>query len=174
MQEEWKPVVGYEGLYEVSNLGRVKSVHRIVERSDGKTQTVSEKIIKQQIGTSGYYTIRISNMGVMKTYSVHKLICQAFYGHKPNNYKEVVDHIDGNRLNNNLANLQIISHRVNVSKGFKNKSSKYTGVFFCSTRKLFIANIKLNGKREYIGAFKNEEEAYNAYKLKFNEYENQV
>lgn len=172
MQEVWKPVVGFEGLYEVSNLGRVKSLERITKRSDGKTQFVRERILKLGIGTSGYYTVRISKGGVMKTFSVHKLMCESFLNHSPSRFKEVVDHIDGDRLNNNLNNLRLISHRENISLGFKNTSSKYPGVYFSSLAKKYKAHIRINGVRIQLGSFDNELEAHLAYKNKLKEVEN--
>lgn len=173
MQEEWKDVVGYEGLYQVSNLGRVKIVGRIAKRSDGKTQTVYEKIAKQQLSTSGYPSVTILKEGKFKSVSVHGLMAEAFLDHSATKGL-VIDHIDGNRKNNNLTNLQIITHRENVGKGFKNfkKTSKYTGVYFDKIIKRYKSFIRVNGKKTYLGSFNCETLAHITYQLKLKEITN--
>ena len=127
MQEIWKEVKGYDGIYEVSNLGNVKSVDRIVLNKGKYPFLKNGKIIKKRISTTGYYIITLCKNGVVKTFEVHKLVAMAFLNHKPNGHKLVIDHIDNNPLNNNLTNLQIISNRKNTSK---DKTSKYNGVYF--------------------------------------------
>jgi hypothetical protein len=75
----------------------------------------------------------------------------------------VVDHIDNNPLNNCLSNLQLITHRENISKDRKNKSSKYTGVYFDSKTKKWISTIKNNREKINLGYFENEKEASEYY-----------
>lgn len=96
MEEIWKAVVGYEGLYEVSNLGRVKSLHYY----GGDRQA----IIKQSKRTDGYMHIGLSKNGICRSLVVHRLVAQAFI---PNpDGLEMVNHKDEDRTNNNVSNLE--------------------------------------------------------------------
>ena len=105
--EEWKPVVGYEGLYEVSNLGRVKSL--------GNEYSRKEKILKQRKDKYGYLIINIYKEGKIKTCKVHRLVANAFL-ENPNNYP-CVNHIDENPLNNQVDNLEWCTHQYNSNYG---------------------------------------------------------
>ena len=93
----------FEGLYEVSNLGRVRSLTRY------------KKVIKPQITNAGYYQYQLWNKGICHVASAHRLVAQAFIPN-PNN-KAVVNHIDENKLNNAVWNLQWISHAENCNYG---------------------------------------------------------
>ena len=99
---------------------------------------------------------------------MHQIVAIAFLNHTPNGLKAVVDHIDNNPLNNELGNLQIITHRKNLSKD-KKGSSKYTGVCWYESRKKWIAGIRVNGKKKHLGYFTNEEEAAEAYQKALKE-----
>ena len=147
MQEEWKPVVGYEGLYEVSNLGRIKSV---------KSKHI---ILKPYM--HNYYTIKLSKNNKSKNYNIHQLVAMAFLNHIPNGFVNVIDHIDSNRFNNNLNNLRIISMRENIAKDKKNKTSKYVGVRFRKGK--YESQITINNKNIYLGRFEDEYEAHLCY-----------
>ena len=106
-KEYWKPVVGYEGLYEVSNFGRVKSL------KFGK-----ERILKQSKNKKtkhGYYVVCLSKNGIVKNYLVHRLVAQAFLPN-PNDYKEV-NHKDENPQNNIVSNLEWCDRLYNVRYG---------------------------------------------------------
>lgn len=150
-KEIWKDVVGYEGLYEVSSFGRVKSFKR------GR-----EKVLKNLIGHKGYLSVNLYLNKVMKGHYVHKLIVMAFLGHKPDGTMRIcTDHIDNDSLNNRLENLQLVSSRVNSTKDIKIGSSKYVGVHFDKTR--WRARIHVNGKAINLGSFKKELEAAQAY-----------
>ena len=161
--EEWKDVPGYVGKYQVSNIGRVKSLKRPVW--NGRSYyIIEERTLKQHLATKGYYTVRISKLGIMKTHEVHVLMAKAFYNHIPCGLELVVDHKDHNRKNNTLSNLQLITHRENVSKDRDNKNSQYTGVRKSSFGKNFTAHIGIYNEYLYIGTFKSEKDAANAYK----------
>jgi hypothetical protein len=154
MEEEFRDIPNYKGLYQVSNLGRVKSFK-------GKT----DKMLKPRIDTVGYLGVNISKDVKSKNRNVHQLVAEAFLGHVPCGYKIVVDHIDENPLNNRLDNLQLLSHRANTSKGFKAKvcSSEYTGVCWDKSSKKWLSRILINGKRKNLGYFTCELEASEAY-----------
>jgi hypothetical protein len=110
--ENWKDVPDYVGLYKVSNLGRVKSSLHSFKR-----------VLKAGVDGKGYYTVALTKRGEAKTFKVHQLVAMAFLNHKPCGYELVVDHIDNNKLNNNLSNLQLISHQENCTKDRKKKSA---------------------------------------------------
>lgn len=105
MSEEWRQVVGFEGLYEVSNLGRVKTVHRVLTRSNGAKQTVRERIRKQVTAQrGGYAMVTLTNMCHRTLAPVHRLVLEAFVGKRPDGME--CCHIDGNPLNARLDNLR--------------------------------------------------------------------
>lgn len=102
--EEWRPVVGWEGLYEVSDLGRVRSVARIVTRRGGRPYRVRECIRKASVDArSGYAELPLCRDGEGKTHRVHVLVLEAFAGPRPDgNYGR---HLNGNPSDNRLENL---------------------------------------------------------------------
>jgi len=166
--EIWKDIVGYEGLYQVSNLGRVKSLDKKVW--GGKSFYFKKGEIKAQIlNPDSYYQVYLYKNNIKKTVKVHKLVAMAFLNHIPNGYEIVIDHIDNNSKNNNLNNLQLISHRENCSKDKIGYSSKYPGVRFKDGK--WEVQILKNKKRYYLGRFLNEEDAYKAYLDKLNQNE---
>jgi hypothetical protein len=167
-QEIWKDIPDYEGYYQVSNLGRVKSLERYVKCLNG-FRINKERILKLSVLGGKYLTIVLYKNSITKTIRVHQLVCMAFLNHKPNGYKKVVDHIDNDPLNNRLDNLQIISTRHNASKDKKGTSSQYVGVYWRKNRKVWISSIRINGKLKYLGYFKNEYDAYLAYQKALNE-----
>jgi hypothetical protein len=103
MQEVWRPVVGWEGLYEVSDWGRVKSLARVVPRSNGRRQKVRERILKAGRNSDGYFMVRLICTPKAKTYKVATLVALAFIGPRPE--KQVVRHGLGGQLDDSLANL---------------------------------------------------------------------
>lgn len=103
-QELWKPVVGYEGLYEVSNLGRIKSLDRIVTNSNGVKITKKGRLLKLQKSIHGYLYVALSKSGKSKPISVHRYVAEAFLERKEG--KAFVDHIDTDKTNNRASNLR--------------------------------------------------------------------
>ncbi|MCP4354353.1 MAG: hypothetical protein GY793_01730 [Proteobacteria bacterium] len=171
MKEIFKDIPNYEGLYQISNLGRVKSLKRIsFSKRHNKYRTISERMLKQSI-SGRYKIVALNNCGKLKSFRVHQLVAIKFLNHKPNRCKLVVDHIDNNPLNNNVSNLQIITNRENTSKDRKNGTSKYIGVSWCKRSKKWIAYITINGKNKNLGSYDcelNASIAYNAALIKLN------
>jgi hypothetical protein len=172
--ENWIDVIGYEGLYQVSDLGNVKNLSRDVV-SRGGTRKVKEKILKPYSTKHGYLFIKLSKNNDYKAIAVHKLVALCFLNHVlDGSHKIIVDHINGIKTDNRLVNLQLISSRENVHKGNRvNGTSKYIGVSFYKSTSKWKSQIYLNGKRIHIGYFNSEEEAYNAYLNKLN-YETKI
>jgi hypothetical protein len=151
MIETWKEVSGYEGYYEVSDLGDVRN---------SKTR----KILKQT-PTKGYGRVTLCKDSKRKDLMVHKIVAQNFLNHIPNGFESVVDHINRDKLDNKVSNLQVISQRENIVKDTdkENTSSKYIGVSYQKSRNLWTSRICINGKSKWIGRFKTEYEAHLAY-----------
>jgi len=160
--EIWKEVKGFED-YEVSNLGRVKSLARTTIYKDGRVYKYKSKVLKPNINTAGYFYVNLFKDTKGKSKMVHQLVAIAFLNHTPCGFKLVVDHVDSDRLNNELGNLQIITTRDNTSKGFKNCSSKYVGVSWNKQCEKWVSHISINGKVNYLGSFKDELEAAKTY-----------
>lgn len=110
--EIWKPIKGYEGIYEVSNLGRIKSLERKVyaDFKFGKTRTYKERILKPGI-VNGYQQVKLRDNSNKIVY-VHRLVAETFINN-PNNYK-TINHIDGNKQNNCVDNLEWCTQKENV------------------------------------------------------------
>ena len=124
-----------------------------------------EKILKQYKGRDGYMFVRLSKNGIKKNFKIHHLVWDQFGTSERDGRKKQVDHIDENKLNNHIDNLQLLSQRENVSKGkFKyGKSSKYTGVSWNKQAKKWVAQTFINNKKKFLGYFDNELEAHNKY-----------
>lgn len=159
MEEIWKPIPNYEGLYEVSNLGNVKSL-----------KFNKERILSFDVDVHGYLNVGLYKHGVKKTKKSHHLVAEAFLNHKPDGtHKLVVDHINDIKTDNKVENLQIVTQRENSHKTQGNYSSKYKGVCWNKTINKWVSHIYLNGKLKCLGRFKSELEASVAYQNKLKE-----
>lgn len=122
MEEIWKPVVGYEGLYEVSNIGRVRSLARIVECNGGRKRKLKTRILRQSCAPSGYYMVTLHKKGKQKSGLVHRLVCEAFIP-KPLG-KDEVNHKDENSKNNNATNLEWVTAKENNNYGTRQERAR--------------------------------------------------
>lgn len=102
MEEFWKDVKGFEGVYQVSNLGRVKSVRRNI-------------ILKNSIARNGYKRVLLCTNNIQKNYYIHRLVAMAFIPN-PNNYP-IVNHKDENPQNNSVGNLEWCTQKYNINYG---------------------------------------------------------
>ena len=110
--EIWKSIKGYEGLYEVSNLGNVRSVDRTVNTAlNHGTRIVKGKIIKPILTNKGYFQVCLSKECKLKYASIHRLVAEAFIDNPEN--LPVVNHKDGNKLNNRVDNLEWCTYQYN-------------------------------------------------------------
>ena len=152
MEEIWKVITGFED-YEVSNLGRVKSL-----------KGIKPKILLGGYNRGGYKCFNLRSKE-MKTYfkTVHRLVAIAFIKNETN--LDFVNHIDKDKNNNCVSNLEWCNSRENNTHMRKtmSRTSKYTGVYFDKSRGKWYSTIKHNGKQNFLGRFIIEEDAYKAY-----------
>lgn len=110
--EEFLPITGYEDSYEIGNQGTVRSKDRRVVRSNGTVQNFKGKVMSPGKGSHGYYTVFLNNSGKARSFCVHRLVADAFIA--PRKGKLQVNHIDGNKLNNSLNNLEWVDTKENL------------------------------------------------------------
>lgn len=115
MIEKFKPVKGYAGIYEISNLGRVKSLSRVIERNDGNTRVTEDRIILPFLTKCGYHQIVLCKDGVRKKHLIHRLVANAFI-ENPDKLP-IINHKDENKLNNRVDNLEWCSAYYNLRYG---------------------------------------------------------
>ncbi len=164
MSEIFKAVKNYEGIYEVSNLGRVKSLKRKF--------VLKERILKSSDNGNGYLGVDLSKKAINKKRLIHQLVAESFLNHTPNGNKLVVNHIDFNKINNNINNLEIVTNRENSNLKHHKSSSKYTGVSWHKHAKKWSSNIWINGKLKHLGYFTNELEASQYYENALDSFNN--
>lgn len=122
MNEIWKDIKGYEGLYQVSNLGNVRSVDRIVLRNG--IQVPRKGKILNQIKFGDYLTVHLSKNGIKKHFRIHRLVAEAFLSNPDN--LPIVNHKDYNVFNNNVDNLEWCSYKYNNNYGSRNQKLSNT------------------------------------------------
>lgn len=163
--EIWKDIIGYEGLYQISNLGRVKSIERVTTKGNGFNYNVKEIIMKPYISFD-YLNIKLCKNSVYKHFDIHRLISLHFIENKNNiTSHNQINHRDKNPQNNDIENLEWISNRENSShnKIGKNLTSRFIGVSWEETHKKFRCRIQINGKQESIGESINEIDVAEVY-----------
>lgn len=116
MNEEWRPVIGFEDSYEVSNLGRVRSKTRMVKNGKTSMRLQEGNIRKTSITRLGYENVGMSKDCKEKKYYVHRLVAQAFIPNTED--KETVNHIDGVKTNNCVSNLEWATLKENIQHSF--------------------------------------------------------
>lgn len=158
LQEEFKDIIGYEGLYQISNFGRIKSLSRITRLNN----IIKESIRSLHIGTNGYYACTLNKNGVKKTKMIHQLVAEVFLNNTPNGYNCVINHIDKNKLNNKIDNLEIVSSRFNTQY-----SKTTNGVYYRNNK--YEVSIRIKNKKTFLGSYKTEKEAIDVRNKKLKE-----
>lgn len=160
--EIYKDIKGFENYYQVSNLGNVRSLDRYI--SNGKSMFLKKgQNISKCVNNYGYLRVGLQKNGIQKHYTVHVLVASVFLRYIINGKNDiVVDHINNDKKDNRVVNLQLLTNRENLSKT-KRGSSKYTGVHLHKSSKKWHSNIYVDGNRIYLGSFNTEIEAYNKY-----------
>lgn len=120
MEEIFKDIIGYEGLYQVSNLGHVKALPRYNTDKNGKTKFYPGKLLSYDLdvrNATTYKRVTLSKQGKTRRFQVHRLVCTAFTNNPEN--KPYVNHIDNNGSNNEVANLEWCTHSENMKHSQK-------------------------------------------------------
>lgn len=152
----WKSIKGYEGLYEVSTLGEIKSFH------NGTEKLIKCTIHKQ----NGYAYFQLVKNGQKKTMRLHKVVMVTFIGES----EKIINHKNGDKTDNRLDNLEYISSRENTSHYWKDL--KLPGIYYNQNSDKYRARIYHNGKSIHLGYFQNKLLAY--YKIRDYERENKI
>lgn len=116
--EIWKDIEGYEGAYQISNLGNVRSLDRMITTSDGRTYKQPGKGLTPVENKWGYLYVNLLHKGKLKSKTIHRLVAEAFLANDNNNPQ--VNHIDENKKNNNVRNLQWVTVKENANHGNRN------------------------------------------------------
>jgi hypothetical protein len=160
MEEIFKDVPNYEGLYQVSNLGNVFSVKK------GNIKKRSPRI------TNNYLRVNLCKNGVIKDFFIHQLVAMAFFDHMPNGMSLVVNHKNFNKLDNRVENLEIVSVRENSNLKHIKSSSKFVGVSWNKNIKKWVSYLSIKKKKIHLGYFDCEIKASEAYQNKLKEIKN--
>ena len=170
MKEIWKDIPNYEG-YQVSSCGRVRTYNKTTYTEKHGTRKWKNRILhfKGETYNTGY-RVDLWKNGKSKTFLVARLVAFTFYNKDISNKKLTVDHLDGNRLNNNLSNLELVTLKENIRRGFKN------GLYH-NQKKTLITDKKNKTKKTFISMSKASEyikknHGYISMKIKQNKYEN--
>ena len=136
--EQWKQIKNYEGMYEVSNLGNVRSVDRILIKSNNHQYKLKGYQLHQFRNPKTYLVVRLSKQSKTKTYNVHRLVAETFIPNTDN--KPCVNHIDNNRNNNTVYNLEWVTYKENIQYYYKSLSKQdrqiiYNKIFTVESRK---------------------------------------
>lgn len=166
--EVWKPVVGYEGYFSVSNLGNIRGDERTVKGPHG-TRKVISRPKGQTILPTGYVRVVLYKDGSGNSQFVHRLVALAFIPNPES--KPQVNHKNGTKGDNRSTNLEWCTSRENISHAWGSipNSSKFIGVKWNKENKKWVACLSIKHQRLHLGYFKNEIDAANAYQKKLAE-----
>lgn len=118
MIEEWRPIRGYEGIYDVSNCGRVRSLSRVVNNGSPHGRKLPDKILLPGKLKDGYLGVSLNRDGTCKYFKIHRLVAQAFIPNTDN--KPYVNHKDGVKTNNVASNLEWCTQAENMRHAYNN------------------------------------------------------
>ncbi len=158
--EIWKEIPEYEGYYEVSNYGNIRTMNRFIVNSKGiKSYYVSKY---RNPSVYDYRIILLSKNGKVKGFKISRLVALLFVSGR-NLEKNIVNHIDGNKLNDYFKNLEWCTSSQNsihsFEKGMSIKKNKVSGIFYEKRRNKWASYLYRNNKNIFIGRFNTQEEA---------------
>jgi hypothetical protein len=157
MEEIWKDIPNFEGMYQVSNLGMVKSLERTKFNCYSQIK-VNERILTCNVHRCGYLWIGLSKDNKRTRFYVHRLVMYVFTGKSDLQ----VDHINGDKKDNRLINLRYVTNRENCTNYHKNKNT-FKGYSYDKRKGKYVAQIYHNKKHKFLGHFNTPEEAKTAY-----------
>lgn len=174
--EQFVPINGYEGLYEISNLGNVKRLKKEPiqpkVRKDYTNAGSRERIMKPSLNGNGYFiTTLVGFDKKRRCYSIHRLVWEHFGDTKRQGNLQI-DHIDNNKQNNHISNLQLLTKRENIHKAViaNKKDSLPLGVSWDKRFNKYRSRIYINGKQKFLGYFDNILKAKEAYNSAFHQF----
>ena len=147
MSEIWRDIAGYEGLYQVSNMGRVRSIDHIVKTKTGKDMFVKGMMKKPTTYKGGYQYVNLQHRKKKKMFQVHRLVAAAFIPNPDN--KPEVNHIDAVKDNNCVSNLEWVTGEENNKHAIDNGLIKTTGTFVMMDDDITFESI--NKCAKYVG-----------------------
>ncbi len=153
MKEEWRDVKGFEGIYQISNKGRLKSFKAVKE---GKIMSIKNK-------TGWYLGTVLTYKNKRKSIKIHQLVCEHFYGETPKHHN--IHHIDGNKQNNHISNLSFVNTKLHSSITLKENPGMLNGMHRYNKliKPRVVMQFSLEGK--FIQEFQNAKEAERATKV---------
>ena len=162
-QEEFRDVPDYEGIYQASDLGRIKSLTRTILRRGKHPIQIREKILSSSPNRKEYLKLSLYKNSKKETKTVHQLVAITFLDHIPCGLDLVINHKNFIRRDNRLDNLEIVTMRVNNNHKHLPSTSKFTGVSWNKKSKKWYAQIAIGVKVKHLGGFDAEEEASQYY-----------
>lgn len=121
MSEEWRDIIGYEGLYQVSSYGNTRSLERLETTKDGRKRIRPAQTISQYLHYKGYKRVTLCKDGIRKAYLVHRLVAEAFIPNPDN--KPQINHIDEDKTNNAITNLEWVTNDENLRAYWRTRSN---------------------------------------------------
>ena len=168
VKEVWGDIPGYEGYYQASSFGRVRSLDRVVTYSNGYDRFYKGGVMNGSVN-NGYRQTALHINGIRRNFKFSQLVAIAFLNHEPNGMKMVVDHINGDKSNDRVENLRVVTNRANLSACFRSDrdsfSSEYVGVNWDKKLSKWRALIEYKGVSVHLGYYNTEIEASKAYQL---------
>ena len=169
-KEIWKDIKNYDG-YQVSNLGRIRTHNKVTQTNRHGHRNWKDRILKYKGKTyKTGYRVDLWKNGKSKSFLVARLVAFTFFNEDINNKELTVDHIDGNRFNNNINNLELVSLKENIKRAFKNG-------LMSQCKKIKLINNK-NDEKEFISMseaskYMNYNKGYISEKIKKGIYKNE-
>jgi hypothetical protein len=163
MKEEWRDVVGYEGIYQVSNTGLVKSLDRIVLYKNGISYNKKGVLLSERTNPKGYRGVGLYKENKVCYFDTHRLAAMCFMGVSD---KEV-NHIDGNKANNNISNLEYVTSQSNQIHYRVDLQNKKRGSYFCKRSNKWYVLFSSRGSYVNMGFCDSKEDGFDLYYVTF-------
>lgn len=151
-KEIWKDIVGYEGYYQASSIGRVKTLDKYVNGKNGSIRFIKGKILKPLNNEKGYLFVNLYKDGICKHMRVHRLVAETFIPNDDPVNKTQVNHIDEDKTNNCVENLEWCTNEYNSNYGSRNKKLSEKLINGKGTRPILQFDLNNNLIMEWVSA----------------------